>query len=184
MSAAPVAESPRAIMKRYDKPWKSYQEQLDMLIGRGLTVTDRAKALQYLERIGYYRLSGYWYPFREKSGAFCHLEKPPNRKTFKRGDTDHLILDTFRPGASFQCAIDLYVFDKKLCLLTLDALERIEIGLRVDISHTLGKADPFAYKNPECLFEGFSQQLDQDTGLTKHHQWFLTLILLELLMEK
>lgn len=158
-------------MKPYDKPWKSYQEQLDMLIRRGLAVTDDAKALQYLERIGYYRLSGYWYPFRERSGVVCPLEKPTHRKALKKGDTDYLILDTFKLGASFQCAVDLYVFDKKLRLLTLDALERIEIGLRVDISHTLGKADPFAYLKPECLFEGFSQQLDQETGLTRHHQW-------------
>ncbi len=158
-------------MKIYDKPWKSYQEQLGMLMDRGLLVTEPAKALQYLERIGYYRLSGYWYPFREKSGAFCPLEMPPNRKKFRKGDTEHLILDTFKPRASFQHAVDLYVFDKKLRLLVLDALERIEVGLRVDISHTLGKSDPFAYLKPECLFEGFSQQLDQTTGLTEHHQW-------------
>jgi abortive infection bacteriophage resistance protein len=44
-------------MQTYDKPWKTYQEQLDVLIGRGLVVTDHSKALQYLERIGYYRLS-------------------------------------------------------------------------------------------------------------------------------
>lgn len=51
------------------KPWKSYEEQLDLLISRGLVVTDRSRALDYLQRIGYYRLSGYWYPFRERSGA-------------------------------------------------------------------------------------------------------------------
>ncbi len=44
----------------YSKPWQSYAEQLDLLISRGLTVTDRPKALEYLQRIGYYRLSGYW----------------------------------------------------------------------------------------------------------------------------
>jgi hypothetical protein len=62
------------------------------------------------------RLSGYWHPFREKSGVCCPLLKPLNRKKFKTGDTDYLILDTFKPGASFQNAVDLHVFDKKLRL--------------------------------------------------------------------
>ena len=42
----------------YPKPWSSYADQLDQLIERGMAVTDRARALDYLERIGYYRLSG------------------------------------------------------------------------------------------------------------------------------
>jgi len=48
----------------YNKPWRSYQDQLVQLTQRGLIVTEPEKALNYLERIGYYRLSGYWYPFR------------------------------------------------------------------------------------------------------------------------
>ncbi len=38
----------------YNKPWKSYQEQLDQLIDRGLIVTDTDKTLHYLG--GYRRL--------------------------------------------------------------------------------------------------------------------------------
>lgn len=45
------------------KEWKSYSEQLSLLEQRGLVVTDHRKALKYLERLGYYRLSGYWFPF-------------------------------------------------------------------------------------------------------------------------
>lgn len=51
----------------YPKPWKSYQEQLDQLIELGMIVTDNARTLDYLERIGYYRLSGYWFAFRERT---------------------------------------------------------------------------------------------------------------------
>ncbi|WP_283939246.1 Abi family protein [Pseudomonas sp. T1.Ur] len=65
----------------------------------------------------------------------------------------------------------MYVFDKKLRLLTLDALERIEIALRVDISHGLGRHEKFAYLKPELFHESFSTQLDGQTGLTKHHAW-------------
>ena len=32
----------------YPKPWKSYADQLDQLIDRGMAVTDRARALDYL----------------------------------------------------------------------------------------------------------------------------------------
>ncbi|MGZ3836022.1 MAG: Abi family protein [Mucilaginibacter sp.] len=154
----------------YDKPWKSYQEQLNQLTQRGLIVTDTDKALHYLERIGYYRLSGYWFPFRERSETCCPLVAT-NGKKFKRGATDRIALDEFKTGSSFQDAVDLYVFDKKLRLVVMDALERIEIGLRVDISHSLGKKDPFAYLKPDLLFEGFSKKLDENTGLTEHHQW-------------
>lgn len=59
----------------YPKPWKSYADQLDQLIGQGMFVTDRARALDYLERIGFYRLSSYWFAFRERSEPLCLLDE-------------------------------------------------------------------------------------------------------------
>jgi abortive infection bacteriophage resistance protein len=53
----------------------------------------------------------------------------------------------------------------------MDALERIEIALRVDISHGLGKHEKFAYLRPDLFHESFSTRLDGKTGLTKHHAW-------------
>ena len=155
---------------QYEKPWLSYEEQLMLLQERGLTITDKERALAYLERIGYYRLSGYWYPFRQRTGICCLLRKE-GRSKFKRGMTDKLVLDEFQPGAEFHQAVDLYVFDKKLRLLALDALERIEIGLRVDIAHTLGKQDKFAYLSPKRFSDKFAEDLNEKTGLTKHHHW-------------
>ncbi len=55
----------------YNKPWLSYEQQLDKLIENGLIIDDRNKALSFLERIGYYRLSGYWYPFKQRSELCC-----------------------------------------------------------------------------------------------------------------
>ena len=43
----------------YPKPWLSLEQQLDNLQARGLHVSDRGKALRCLQRMGYYRLSGY-----------------------------------------------------------------------------------------------------------------------------
>ncbi len=152
----------------YTKPWKSYEAQLDTLIERGMAATDRVAALDYLERIGYYRLSGYWFPFRERSGKCCLLSADghkPNKKEYL------LTLDQFKTGVTFQHAVELYVFDKRLRLLALDALERIEIAIRVDISHTLGRLDQFAYMRPELFHEAFSEKIDPSTGVSKHHTW-------------
>lgn len=153
----------------YRKSWMSYADQLDQLIGRGMAVTDRARALEHLERIGYYRLSGYWFALRQRSELICPLDdqcRKPNKVREER-----IALDGFRPGTTFQNAVDLYVFDKQLRLLVMDALERIEVALRVDVSHTLGKLDRFAYLKPHLLHDEFSAHLDKKSGLTRHHEW-------------
>ncbi|MCL2656129.1 MAG: Abi family protein [Betaproteobacteria bacterium] len=153
----------------YSKPWKSYDDQLDLLIERGMTVTDRPHAIDYLERIGYYRLSGYWFAFRERSEPLCLLGEDGRKP--KKIREERIALDSFRSGTTFQNAVDLYVFDKQLRLLVMDALERIEIALRVDVSHTLGKLDRFAYIKPELFHEEFSVKLDKDSGVTRYHDW-------------
>lgn len=151
----------------YDKPWHSCEQMIVKLRKRGLTITDEEKALSYLSRIGYYRLSGYWYAFREKSGPCCPLKKPKGKKDGAKP----LVLENFTPGATFENAVKLYVFDKKLRLLVMDALERIEIAFRVEIAHLLGERDSFAYLDKEQFFHKFSQQIDPRTGLTEHHDW-------------
>jgi abortive infection bacteriophage resistance protein len=147
----------------------SYGEQLDQLVARGMSVTDREKALDFLKRIGYYRLSGYWFAFRERSEPLCLLDESGQRPGKVR--EERVVLDEFRTGATFQNAVDLYVFDKQLRLLVMDALERIEVALRVDLSHSLGKRDKFAYLRPELFHDEFSVKLDKETGLTRHHEW-------------
>jgi len=154
----------------YAKPWLSLTDQLAQLRERGMVIDDEAKARTYLERIGYYRLSGYWFAFRERSEPCCEWS-PALAKPKKAARTARLPLDQFKPGASFQNAVDLYVFDKKLRLLVMDALERIEIALRVDISHRLGERDKFAYLRPDLFHASFSQTLESSTGLAKHHDW-------------
>lgn len=152
----------------YSKPWLSYNDQLTLLESRGLLITDRPAALEYLERIGYYRLSGYWYAFRERSGELVLLD---NGKKPKNPKSSTMALEHFKAGATFKNAVDLYVFDKRLRLLVMDALERIEVALRVDTSHALGKLDPFAYLKPELLFADFCHKLDSRNGVTDHHSW-------------
>jgi abortive infection bacteriophage resistance protein len=77
------------------------------------------------------------------------------------------------PQARFQDAVALYVFDKKLRLHVLDAIERIEVAVRVDIAYLMGKKDTFAYTKPELLHGHFTKKVNPKTGKTKHEEWLL-----------
>lgn len=147
-------------MSLYKKPHLSFAEQLDLLKSRGLEVTDENTAKNYLHRLGYYRLSGYWYPFR----ALVSIEKQSEKTTSKREDR-------FLPGAKFEDAVNLYVFDKKLRLLIMDAIERIEVAVRVDIAYLLGEYDTFAHHKPELLHGNFTKKLNPRTGITTYEEW-------------
>jgi abortive infection bacteriophage resistance protein len=142
-----------------NKPWKSFADQLALLKERGLLVDNEPAALDYLERIGYYRLSGYWYSFRQ-----LELSQDDNGKI-----TSHR-LDDFQEGSHFKDAVHLYVFDKKLRLLALDALERIELALRVDIAHLLGEQDPYAHEEPAMFHGNFAKKVNS-SGKTEHQYW-------------
>lgn len=144
------------------KQWKSYTEQLQLLESRGLIVTDKAKALDYLERIGYYRLSGYWYPFRQIDIEASKDQNKPIRK------------NEFVQQSYFENIIDLYIFDKKLRLLALDALERIELAVRVDVAHVLGKRNNNAHQMEDCLHGNFTKKIikkGKNAGKTEHKVW-------------
>jgi abortive infection bacteriophage resistance protein len=124
-------------MPRYTKPHLPYAAQLHLMQSRGLVITDMAQAEHWLRLAGYYRLSGFWQILREIDTA---TGKP---------------LDTFRPNSAFADVVDIYVFDKRLRILLLDAIERIEIHLRVLVSHETGKLEPFPEKaaSPAALFD-------------------------------
>lgn len=159
----------------YEKPWTSFEEQLEILKERGLSITDESKALEALKRIGYYRLSGYLYPFKKRSDECCVLTNPVNikvqQKKSQKEKVERIVLDEFLSGATFENAVKLYVFDKKLRLLVLDAVERIEVALRVDVAHTLGELGRFSYLEAEHLSNDFTQKIDNKTGVSSHIAW-------------
>lgn len=139
--------------------WKSFSDQLQILKGRGMVVTDDASALVSLERIGYYCLSGYWYPFRKPKAQ-------PVGLAFRDDD--------FLDGSRFEDAVALYVFDKHLRMLALDALERIERAIRVDVAHLLGQYDCFAQYDPALLHGSFARRAiakGHNAGKTEHALW-------------
>ncbi len=85
-----------------------------------MNITDRNHAIRKIAQVGYYRLSGFWYPCR-----------------IPRNTTDNISIrtDNFRPGVRFEAIYDLYLFDKRLRLQIIDALERIEVFVRSVIAH-------------------------------------------------
>lgn len=111
------------------KPFATIDEQIDVLASRGLTL-DRATAEQWLRSVGYYRLSGYWYPYRE-IGDPHQLDR----------------LDHFVPGTSFDDVVRLYEFDRKLRTLIHDGIERVEVALRSYLSYRIGSLGPLSYRD-------------------------------------
>ena len=145
-------------MSTYPKPYKSIPELLTLIQQRGMEITDIDAATRCLKRVGYYRLSGYWFPFRKSHVA-----------TGAEGSAVTVIEDDFRAGARFSDVSDLYVFDKNLRMIILDAVERVEVSLKVSIADLLGQRDPLAYINAAELHPNFSRKNKQ--GPTDHERW-------------
>lgn len=135
----------------YSKPYLSIEQQIELLRSRGMTIQDNAKATEYLLRIGYYRLSAYWHPLR------------------KRDAVTGKVLDDFVDGATFKQVTDMYTFDGRLRLVTLDALERLEVSLRTQVSLILGSYDPLAHRRSKYLDGRFTQS--NEGKPSKHHIW-------------
>jgi len=116
----------------FSKPAFNAQQHLELLIGRGLKVSDKVKASHFISNLGYYRLSGYMYPLQVPDGTH-----------------------QFKESVTFDLVIDHYNFDRKLRLLILDFIERIEVGLRAILSDTYARRygphwylDTTLFKNP------------------------------------
>ena len=58
----------------FTKRFESSENLVNLLESRGLQICDRNKAIQYLDNIGYYRLSAYMYPLL-KMPKTAHLYK-------------------------------------------------------------------------------------------------------------
>lgn len=127
------------------KPHKNYSELVDKLISRGMIIPNRERAERKLSQIGYYRLSGFWYPCRQF-------------KVDRNGDDvihpatgEQIRDDCFQGNINFNDIIELYLFDKNLRLLMLDAIERIEIQIRTIIAHEIGYHDPLGYLSQDFI---------------------------------
>lgn len=111
---------------KYAKPALTFDEQADLLLARGM-IADRPELLSRLRSVSYYRLSGYWYPFRLES-------------------------DRFRADTTLATVWSRYTFDRRFRLLVMDAVERVEICLRAELVYRLAhEQGAFGYVNPANL---------------------------------
>lgn len=112
---------------KYTKPPLSFEQQADQLLDRGLT-GNKNLIISRLQAVSYYRLSGYWYPFRMPSD------------------------DKFKENTTIERIWNRYTFDRQLRVLVMDAVERIEIAVRTDLIYSFAhEYGPFDYLKPECF---------------------------------
>ena len=102
---------------QYKKHFSCTSDIVSLLLDRGLIIEDVDFAQRYIDRVGYYRLSGYLYPM---------LRFPKENHSFKS-------------GSKFQNAINLYRFDKKFRFLIFYEIEKIEILFRSILSNVVSE---------------------------------------------
>ncbi len=95
-------------MQNYTKQCTLPTDLIPLLKGRGLTIEDEPLAVSYLTNIGYFRLSAYFRPL---------LQDPKDAHIYKE-------------DATFEMAMNMYRFDRKLRLLLFNEIEKIEVAIR------------------------------------------------------
>lgn len=132
----------------YQQPPLTIEQQLQVLIRRGLVIKNPHRVRHYLRFIGYYRLSGYFRSFQVP------------------GHPDHI----FKKHTTFDSILQLYIFDRKLRLLVMDAVERIEVAVRATISNTMSEKHGAHWYLKSELFktnfnhDDFLKKVEHETG--------------------
>lgn len=127
-------------MVQFTKQAKSNQEHLQTWQDRGLIIPDLVRADRYLSFIGYYRLSAYTIPFQQIV------------------TTPSTVLHQFKTNTTFDDVLNLYIFDRELRLLVMDAIERIEVAIRAQICNVLCHLsnDAFWYTDEQHFNYGYA----------------------------
>ncbi len=106
-------------MSHFNKPAISVDQQLELLLSRGLQIQSPERAKKYLEVISFFRLSAYMRPF----------QRPHPEETVEH---------QFKDQVEFKEIVDLYAFDRELRLLIMDAVERVEVAIRATLNNVMG----------------------------------------------
>lgn len=134
------------------KPFKTYDEQIQLLESRGLSVPDHDLAREILKHHNYYRLSAYRFP----------LQDGPDR---------------FSAGSCFDDLWRLYRFDRGLRLLVGEACKSLEIAVRARWAYVLGEQHGgMAYEDPHVFrnVQWHTQHLGSlDHEIARSHEVFI-----------
>lgn len=122
---------------RYQHLPTTVEQQIALLRQRGM-VGDEHLMRRWLMTVGHYRLSAYWLPWE--------LTPAPGQTRSK----------IFPAGTQFTEIIDIYVFDRKLRLLVMEAIDRFEIAVRARWTNLLSLAHgSHAHMDSENFLNGF-----------------------------
>ncbi len=137
--------------KSYKKSFKTIDEQIELLENRGMLFRDKRKAKYYLINLNYYRLSGYWLPYKKSD-------------------------DVFEENLYFEDIINLYRFDSELKLLFYKAIENIEISVRTKFAYYMArKHGPHPIKktnfNDNEKFTGSYKKLKSEITRKNQHMF-------------
>ncbi len=125
---------------KYNKRPLSFEQQADLLIERGL-VADRALLIDRLKSVNYYRFSGYLYPFRESDSG------------------------NFKSGTTFDEVWHIYTFDRRLRLIVLDAVERVEVSFKTSLIYAFAhETGPFGYTDPKNFQKATDEKHEELMG--------------------
>lgn len=114
-----------------------------------MDVGDPATAKKWLETVGYYRLSAYWLPF----------EKPPENNNVRS--------KLFKAEAKLEEVTDLYVFDRRLRVIVLEAIERVEVHVRSRWTYHMSHAHGAHAHLDHRLFSGGLNHAEQLVRLAR-----------------
>lgn len=113
----------------FNKTPTTHTQQIAILQERGMVVNDPKEAEFYLQHINYYRLSAYW-------------------RFYEKDQQNHI----FKSGVCFVDILNIYIFDRELRLLILDAIERIEVSIRSQWAYHLAhKTGAYAYLEDQLV---------------------------------
>lgn len=135
----------------YTKQPTTFADQVNLLEQRGLLIPDRQKAEFYLSQLNYYRFAAYCLPFEQDHASH-----------------------KFQAGTQFDEVLNLYIFDRELRLLALDAIERFEVSLRTQLAYHLShnhatahpQLKPQIFHNP-VIYGACLNKLDNDINRSR-----------------
>lgn len=134
----------------------TYKEQLEILKGRGLIVSDDEKAIDFLSNTNYYNLTGYMIDYKNSEGKYVD-------------------------GISFEKIYNIYQCDKRFKNILNYAIEIVEHSLKTKISyHFAHEIGAIEYLNSEnfkdekehkIFIDKFKRAVSQNKNIpfVKHH---------------
>lgn len=145
----------------YNKPATTIDQQVSILLDRGLIIQNLEYAKKSLMEIGYFRLENYWHVMQDNT----------EKHTFKREQT-------------FEQGMQLYFFDKDLRNIILKYTEEIEISFRTKLIYYLSnELNPWWFSNSDNfknsvffgdsiknIEENIAREKNRDDFIKRHYE--------------